>query len=429
MKYKSIDKTLFENNRKNLVKRLKSNSLAVFNSNDILPTSADGTLPFRQASDIFYMSGIDQEESILVVFPDAAEDQHREILFLRETNEEIAIWEGHKYTMEEARAVSGVKTVYWMSRFESVFNSLMVQAEYVYLNTNEHTRAANVVQTRDGRFIQWCRERYPLHKYERLQPILHELRAIKSDIEIELIQQAVDITAKGFDRVLRFVRPDVMEYEIEAEIIHEFIANRASGFAFEPIIASGFNACVLHYVDNNDVCSDGELVLMDFGANYANYNGDLTRTIPVNGRFTKRQRDVYDAVLRVQREAMKLLVPGNTILQYHKEVGAIMEKELVQLGLLDATDIKNQNPDQPAYKKYFMHGTSHHLGVDVHDYGNMYREFAPGMVFTVEPGIYIREESLGIRLENNVVVAQDSVRDLTAHIPIEPDEIEEIMNS
>jgi Xaa-Pro aminopeptidase len=297
----------------------------------------------------------------------------------------------------------------------------------VYLNTNEHTRAANVVQTRDARFISWCRERYPLHKYERLQPFLHELRAVKSDIEIGLIQEAVDITARGFDRVLKFVRPGVMEYEIEAEIIHEFISNRASGFAFEPIIASGFNACVLHYVENNDTCKDGDLVLMDFGASYANYNGDLTRTIPVNGRFTQRQRDVYEAVLRVQREAMKLLVPGNTLLQYHREVGLIMEKELLQLGLLDSKDIKNQDPDRPAYKKYFMHGTSHHLGVDVHDYGNMYREFVPGMVFTVEPGIYIREESLGIRLENNVVITEESVIDLTAQIPIEPDDIEQLM--
>lgn len=429
MKYLPINPELFIHNRRNLAAEMKANSIAVLNANDIMPSSADGTLPFRQQSDLFYLSGIDQEESILVLYPDALEARHREVLFLRETNEEIAIWEGHKYTVEEARAVSGVQTVYWLSQFEKVFNSLMVQADAAYLNSNEHLRSSGTVETRDRRFVNWCMQKYPLHRYERLQPILHHLRAVKSNLEIEVLKIAIDITEKGFRRVLRFVKPGVMEYEVEAEFLHEFIRNRASGFAFEPIMASGFNACVLHYVQNNAVCREGEVLLCDVGAMYGNYNADLTRSIPVSGRFTKRQKDVYNAVLRVQREAMKMLLPGNTLPEYHKDVGRIMESELIGLGLLDKKDVSNQDPDHPAYKKYFMHGTSHHLGIDVHDYGNMYRPFEPGMVFTVEPGIYIREENLGIRLENDVVVGEDGVVDLMAGIPIEAEEIEELMNS
>jgi Xaa-Pro aminopeptidase len=429
MKYLPINPELFIHNRRNLAAEMKANSIAVLNSNDIMPTSADGTLPFRQQSDLFYLSGIDQEDSILVLYPDALEARHREVLFLRETNEEIAIWEGHKYTVEEARQVSGVQTVYWLSQFEKIFNGLMVQADAVYLNSNEHLRSSGTVETRDRRFVSWCMKKYPLHRYERLQPLLHYLRAVKSSLEIEVLKTAIDITEKGFRRVLRFVKPGVMEYEVEAEFLHEFIMNRASGFAFEPIMASGFNACVLHYVQNNAPCREGEVLLCDVGALYGNYNADLTRSIPVSGRFTKRQKDVYNAVLRVQREAMKMLLPGNTLPEYHKEVGRIMESELIGLGLLDKKDVSNQDPDQPAYKKYFMHGTSHHLGIDVHDYGNMYRTFEPGMVFTVEPGIYIREEKLGIRLENDVVVGEDGVVDLMAGIPIEAEEIEELMNS
>jgi Xaa-Pro aminopeptidase len=429
MKYLPINPELFIHNRRNLAAEMKANSIAVLNSNDIMPTSADGTLPFRQQSDLFYLSGIDQEDSILVLYPDALEARHREVLFLRETNEEIAIWEGHKYTVEEARQVSGVQTVYWLSQFEKIFNGLMVQADAVYLNSNEHLRSSGTVETRDRRFVSWCMKKYPLHRYERLQPLLHYLRAVKSSLEIEVLKTAIDITEKGFRRVLRFVKPGVMEYEVEAEFLHEFIMNRASGFAFEPIMASGFNACVLHYVQNSAPCREGEVLLCDVGALYGNYNADLTRSIPVSGRFTKRQKDVYNAVLRVQREAMKMLLPGNTLPEYHKEVGRIMESELIGLGLLDKKDVSNQDPDQPAYKKYFMHGTSHHLGIDVHDYGNMYRTFEPGMVFTVEPGIYIREEKLGIRLENDVVVGEDGVVDLMAGIPIEAEEIEELMNS
>mgnify|MGYP001056320363 CR=1 FL=1 len=429
MRYLPIGKELFELNRENLKKQLKPKSLAVFNANDIMPTNADGTMPFRQNNDLFYLSGIDQEESILVIFPDFVNEEHREVLFLRETNEEIAIWEGHKYTKEEATETSGIQTVMWLDQFENVFNTLIAEAENVYLNTNEHLRANVQVETRDARFIKWCKEHYPLHNFERVAPVMHHLRAIKSKREIELINTACDITEKGFRRILQFVKPGVMEYEIEAEYAHEFLCNRSRGFAYTPIVASGFNACVLHYIDNSMQCKEGDLLLMDVGAEYANYNSDLSRTIPVSGRFSKRQRDVYEAVLRVQREAFKLLTPGNTIKEYHKEVGRIMEKELIGLGLLDKTEVKNQNPKAPLYKKYFMHGTSHHLGLDVHDVANLHRKFEPGMVFTVEPGIYIRDESIGIRLENNVVVQENGYVDLMASIPIEPDEIEELMNA
>lgn len=429
MKYLPIKNTLFIQNRKNLSALLEPNSLAVFNSNDIMPTNADGTMPFKQNSDLFYLSGIDQEESILVLFPDCPEEKHKEVLFLKETNEMIAIWEGHKYTKEEAFETSGIKTVYWLSQFEQVFNGLMAKAKNVYLNSNEHLRATVEVQTRDARFAKWCQEKYPLHQYTRSAPLMHHLRAIKSDTEIDLMQQACNITEKGFRRVLSFVNPGVMEYEIEAEFLHEFIRNRSAGFAYSPIIASGANACVLHYIANNAQCQDGDVILFDVAAEYANYNSDMSRSIPVNGRFSTRQRAVYDAVRRVMKSAMQMLTPGNTIPEYHREVGKIMENELIGLGLLDKTDVKNQHPEQPLYRKYFMHGTSHHLGLDVHDVGDMLRKFEPGMVFTVEPGIYIREENLGIRLENNVVITTDGIIDLMKNIPIEAEEIEELMNA
>ncbi|MEQ8476026.1 aminopeptidase P family protein [Fulvivirga sp.] len=429
MKYTPLNSQLYIQNRKQFAGQMKSNALAVFNSNDIMPTNADGTMVFRQNNDILSLSGIDQEESILVLFPDFYDKSFSEILFLKETNENIAIWEGHKYTKEEAKSTSGVQTIMWLSQFESVFNTLMAEAEYIYLNTNEHIRAVVEVQTRDRRFIDWCRDKYPLHKYERAAPIMHDIRAVKSQIEIEALQVACDITEKGFRRVAAFVKPGVMEYEIEAEYLHEFVRNRSRGFAYTPIVASGANACVLHYIDNNQECKDGDLLLMDVGAEYGNYNADMTRCLPVNGRFTERQKAVYNAVLRVKDEATKMLRPGNIIPEYHKEVGKIMEKELIGLGLIDSTDVKNQNPASPAYKKYFMHGTSHHLGLDVHDVPNIYKPMKEGMVFTVEPGIYIPEENLGVRLENNVVITKDGTFDLMRNIPIETDEIEEIMNS
>lgn len=429
MRYSPAEKELFVQNRRKFVKRMRQNAIAVFNSNDIMPTSADGTMPFVQQTDLFYLSGIDQEESILLVFPEAREKQNREILFLKETNDEIAIWEGHKYTKEEARELSGIQSVYWLSQFNDVFNTLATQTEVIYLNFNEHLRAKIEVETRDARFASWCKSKYSLHSYKRAQPILHEIRTIKSSLEIEQLKKAIHITETGFKRLLKFIKPGVMEYEIEAELIHEFISNRSRRFAFQPIIASGFNACVLHYIENKDQCKDGDMLLMDIGAEYGNYNADMTRCVPVNGRFTDRQRAVYNAVLRVQREAMEMLVPGNTIPEYHKAVGVIMEKELLGLGLLSKTDMKNQDPTQPAYKKYFMHGTSHHLGLDVHDYGHPEMKMKVGMVYTVEPGIYIREENLGIRLENDVVITEDGIVDLMNNIPIESEEIEELMHS
>lgn len=427
MKYLPINSQLYIENRKRYAKKLKPKSIAVFNSNDFMPTSADGTMMFIQNSDIFYLSGIDQEESILVIFPDANEEAHREILFLKETNEHIAIWEGHKYTKEEAIAASGIRKIYWMKDFVTVFNTLMCEAENVYLNSNEHLRAVVEVQTRDARFIKFCQEKYPLHSYHRSAPIMHELRAIKSKLEIEAMQQACNITEKGFRRLLGFIKPGVMEYEIEAELIHEFVRNRSRGFAYGPIVASGLNACVLHYVENNKECKAGEVILMDVAAEYANYASDLTRCVPVSGKFTQRQKDVYNAVLRVMRGAIKMLVVGNNITDYHRAVGKLTETELIGLGLLKAEDVAKQNPDAPLYKKYFMHGTSHFLGLDVHDVGSRYRPFEAGMVYTCEPGIYIPEENLGIRLEDDILLTENGPVDLMANIPIEADDIEALM--
>lgn len=429
MKYTPLPSALYVKNRAKLAAKMAKNSVAVLNSNDIMPTNADGTMRFRQNNDLFYLSGIDQEESILLIAPDCPNPSMREVLFLRETNEHIAIWEGHKYTKSEAQEASGIENIQWLANFDQVFNTVMALSERIYLNTNEHLRAGVVVETRDARFIKTCKERFPLHEYERLAPIMHELRGAKETAEIDQLQIACDITEKGFRRILNFVKPGVTEFEIEAEYLHEFVRNRSKGFAYEPIIASGASACVLHYIENNKACQDGDLLLMDVGAEYGNYNADMTRTIPVSGRFSERQKAVYNAVLRVQKQAMNMLRPGVTIQDYHKEVGLIMQSELIGLGLIDMTDVKNQDPNWPAYKKYFMHGTSHHLGLDVHDVGTMHGPITPGMVFTVEPGIYIREEGIGIRLENNIVIEKDGYFDLMRNIPIEADEIEEIMNS
>jgi Xaa-Pro aminopeptidase len=429
MRHAPIDPQLFIENRRRLAAQLKPNSITVFNSSDVMPKSADGVHPFSQQTDLFYLSGIDQEESTLVLFPDAREEKHREVLFLRETSEPIALWEGQKYTKDEAAAASGVKTVYWNSQFDSVFRPLVFQAERIYLNSNEHLRAEAVVETRDTRFGKWCREAFPLHRYQRLAPIMHDLRAVKSSIEVELIRQAGEISGRAFRRLLDFIRPGVWEYEIEAEIWHEFLRARSRGPAFQTIVASGADSCTLHYVKNDKQCKDGDLVLIDFGAEYANYAGDLTRTVPVNGRFTPRQRVVYEAVLRVQKAAIQMLRPGNTLEAYTAEVGRWMEAELIGLGLLDAEKVKGQPKDQPLYKKYFPHGTSHHLGLDVHDYGDKFRPFEAGMVFTCEPGIYIREEGIGVRIENDILITDRDPVDLMADIPREADEIEELMSS
>jgi Xaa-Pro aminopeptidase len=427
MRYLPIDNALFIGNRQRLIEQLKPDSVAVFNSSDILPASADGTHPFIQQTDLFYLSGIDQEESTLVIAPDVKEEKHRAILFLKETNEQIALWEGQKYTKEEAAAVSGIKTVYWNHEFKNIFKSLVYQSENIYLNTNEHLRADTRVETRDDRFRRWCRQRFPLHKYERIAPLMHKLRAVKLQLEVELIKNACSITDKTFRRLLGFIKPGVWEFEIEAEIYHEFLRNRSRGPAFETIVASGVDSCTLHYVKNDKQCRDGELVLIDFGAEYANYAADVTRTVPVGGRFSKRQKQVYNAVLKVQKDAIELLVPGKTFDEYSKEVGQIMEAELIRLGLLNSDEVKKQSQNEPLYKKYFPHGTSHYLGLDVHDYGDKYRKFEPGMVLTCEPGVYIRDEAIGVRIENDILVTEGRPVDLTENIPREAEEIEELM--
>ena len=428
MRYEPAKTSLYIKNRDKVAEKLPSNSLAVINSNDIMPTNADGTMKFRQNNDLLYLCGIDQEETILVICPDFPDPALREILFIKPTSEHIAIWEGHKFTMEEAAALSGVSTIKWNTDFDKVFNTLMSLSKHVFLNSNEHLRAVVEVETRDARFIKACKEKYPLHQYHRLAPMMHKFRAVKEIEEIGQLQKACDITEAGLRRILKFVKPGVLEYEIEAEFLHEFVKSGSKGFAYEPIIGSGRNACVLHYVENSVACADGELILMDVGAEYGNYNADMTRTIPVNGKFTKRQRQIYDAVFRVQRQAMTMLRPGIDIQSYHKEIGLIMEAELINLGLIDKTDVQNQDPANPAYKKYFMHGTSHHLGLDVHDVGTMYEPIHAGMVFTVEPGIYVLEEEIGIRLENNIVINDNGYTDLMGNIPIDPEEIETLMN-
>ncbi len=430
MKYAPINRDLFIKNRKNFMAQMKPNSLAVFNSNDIYPVSADSTLPFEQHRDIFYLSGVDQEESILILFPGCPKESLREVLFLRETNEHIAVWEGEKLTKEKALTTSGIKTVFWLQDLEKVLAEMMSLADTVYINTNEHYRANVETETREARFTKWLLAKYPAHSVAKSNPILQRLRSVKDQIEIDLIQHACNITEKGFRRILNFIKPDVWEYEIEAELIHEFVRNRSKGFAYTPIIASGNNANVLHYIENNQQCKTGDLILFDIAAEYANYKSDLSRTVPVSGRFSERQLAVYNAVNRVKKEATKMLTPGTIWADYHVEVGKIMTSELLDLNLLDKADVKNEDPSWPAYKKYFMHGTSHHMGLDTHDYGLLLEPMQANMVFTVEPGIYIPEEGFGIRLEDDVVVQEKGEPfNLMGNIPIEAEEIEEIMNA
>ena len=430
MKYHPIDSQLFIKNRKKFMAQMQPKSIAIFNSNDIYPVSADSTMPFEQHRDIFYLSGADQEETILLLFPDAMDVKHREILFVRETNEHIAIWEGAKLTKEQGTQVSGIETIYWLSDFDKIFFDLMTEADTVYFNTNEHYRQAVETETREDRFISKCKKEFPAHSWAKSNPILQQIRGVKEAEEISLMQQACDITEKGFRRILNFTKPGVWEYEMEAEYLHEFIRNRSKGFAYTPIIASGNNANVLHYIENNQQVQDGDLILMDVGAEYANYSSDMTRTIPANGKFTARQKEVYNAVLRVKNEATKMLVPGVIWAEYHKEVGKIMASELLGLGLLDKADIQNEDKNWPAYKKYFMHGTSHHIGLSTHDYGELKTPMKANMVFTVEPGIYIPSEGMGIRLEDDVVIQESGAPfNLMGNIPIEADEIETLMNS
>ena len=429
MKYCSVDKNLFVSNRKNFSNNLNKKSIAIFNANDEFPRSGDQTHVFKQNADLFYLTGIDQEQTILILFPDCPNPLYKEVLFLRQTSEYIAVWEGHKYTIEEARKASGIESIFWIDEFWNIFQSVIHYAETIYLNTNENDRYFHQTPYRDLRFILDLKQRFPLHHYERAAPILRKLRAIKSDTEIELTQKACNITRDAFIRILKFIKPGVKEYEIEAEIIHEFIRQGGTGHAYSPIIASGVNANILHYNDNNQICKDGDVILFDFGAEYANYNADLSRSVPVNGRFTKRQKDVYNSVLRVMNEAKKMLVAGTIWNDYQDEVGKVMESELITLGLLDKHDVAKQDPAMPLYKKYFMHGVSHHLGLDVHDFASRYEPFAVGNILTCEPGIYIQEEGLGIRLENDILITANGNTDLMADIPLEADEIESIMNS
>jgi len=427
MKYEKIDRGLFLENRNRLKSLMASNSMAILLSNDEMPRSGDQNYDFHQQPDLFYLTGIGQEKTILVFFPDSPNPMYREALFIRRTNEHIQVWEGHKHNIEDAREISGIENVYWVDTFEDILPSLMIYADNVYINTNENDRAAVTLPYNDLRFAKTLREHYPAHNFKRLAPLMQQLRAVKQAEEVRLTAKAIDITREAFLRVLKFMKPGVMEYEVEAEIIGEFIRNRATGHAYSPIIAAGANANILHYNDNNQPCRDGDMLLMDFGAEYAHYCADLTRTIPVNGRFSPRQKAVYNAVLRVMKEAKNMLAPGVILTEYNLEVGKIMERELITLGLIDKNDVANQSPAQPLYKKYFMHGTSHFLGLDVHDVGARYKPMQVGNLFTVEPGIYIPEEKMGIRLENNVLITASGTIDLMEKIPIEIEEIEDIM--
>ena len=426
MRYTPIDPTLFTENRARLKAVMEKGTLAVVNANDILPTNADGSIRLIQNADLFYLTGVDQEETILLLFPDAADEKHREILFVRETSDLIAIWEGHKLTKEEAQKRTGIKEVRWVHEFPDLLRQVMCECTGAYLNSNEHRRARVDVETRDARFIRETQARFPLHRYLRLAPLLHRLRVIKSAHEIEMIRKACALTDKGFRRVLKFTQPGVTETEIEAEFAHEFI--RGGGkFAYEPIIASGSNACVLHYLENDQRCKKGQLLLLDVAASYGNYMSDLTRTIPVGGRFSRRQKDVYLAVLRVLRETIKLAVPGKLHKAWQKDAEALMQEELLALGLLKKSEIKKQDPDKPALKKYFMHGVGHPIGLDVHDVGIMSEPMQEGWVLTVEPGIYLKEEGFAVRLEDCILVTDHGPVNLMENIPIEPGEIEDLM--
>ena len=430
MRYKSISSHIYKKNRGKFMSRMKKNSFAVFNSNDIYPIGADSTFPFEQHRDIFYLTGIDQEETILLLSPQDKEIKNREILFVKETDKNIQIWEGPKLSKEDARSISGIEKILWLNEFEPTLKEITSQNNGIYLNKNEHYRNNSETQTREDRFISKFKKEYPTHSVYRSNPILQHIRSIKDPLEINQIKKACDITEMGFRRILKFIKPGIWEYEIEAELLHEFISNCSKGFAYSPIIASGKNANILHYIKNNSQCKSGELILIDAAAEYGNYCSDLTRTIPVSGRYSVRQKAIYNAVLNVKREATTLLTPGNLWKEYHEEVGKIMTAELLKLGLLDKNDVRKQDPKNPAYKKYFMHGTSHHIGLDTHDYGLLNEPFEPNMVFTVEPGIYLPDEGFGIRIEDVVMVQEsgDPIN-MMKTIPIEIDEIESIMNS
>lgn len=426
MKSVPLPPALFTSNRARLVKLLPPRSLAALNANDIMPTNADGTLGFHQNADLFYLTGIRQEETILLLAPDAFDPAQREILFVREPNEQLKIWEGHKLTRESATQISGIKNVKWLSEFPTIFRQVMCEMENVFLNSNEHSRAEISVETRDTRFIRDCQKKFPLHRYHRLAPLMHGLRVVKSQYEIDAIKTACDLTGKAFKRVGKFVKPGRNEKEIEAEFAHEFIRSNGQ-FAYPPIIAGGANNNILHYSRNDQVCKKGELLLLDVAASCGNYMSDLTRTIPVSGKFSRRQKQVYNAVLRVFRAQVAACVPGKTTKDLRAECEERTAKECVDLGLLKISEIKKQKPDAPAVKKYFMHGVSHSIGLDVHDVMNAGAKISPGWVLTVEPAIYLPAENFGVRLENTILVTENGPRDLMENIPIEADEIEALM--
>ena len=427
MKAVPLPSALFTLNRERLVSKLLPRSLAVFNANDIMPTNADGSMGHLQNADLYYLTGVHQEETILLLAPDAFDPKHREILFVRQPNEHLAIWEGHKLTKDQATGISGVKNVKWISEFPAIFRSLACELENIYLNTNEHQRADVTVETRDGRFIRDCQKSFPLHRYQRLAPLMHELRVVKSTYEIDAIQAACDLTGKGFERVCKFLRPGVNEAEVEAEFAHEFIRHKGQ-FAYNPIVASGANNNILHYNQNDQICKKGDLLLVDVAAGLGNYMSDLTRTIPVSGRFSRRQKQVYNAVLRIFRAQVAACIPGKTTKDLRVECEELTTRECVDLGLIKPAQIKKQTPDNLAVRPFFMHGVSHPLGLDVHDVTYNHLKISPGWVLTVEPAIYIQQEGFGVRIENTVVVTESGQVDFMANIPVEVDEIEALMN-
>ena len=426
-RYTAPPATLFTHNRKRLRELLPAGAMVVVYANDQLPTNADGLMPFRQNSNFYYLCGVDQEESILLLFADASSVELREVLFLRSTTDEVAIWEGRKLSKEAATTLSGIENIQPLEAFEKIFYQLVCEAEILYLESNEHYRAHIVVQSRNARFVATCQQKYPLHRYARLAPLLAKLRATKLPEEVEQLRKACHITANGFSSALQMIAPNCREYEIEAVYSQAFISQGSRGFAYAPIIASGANACILHYTTNAATCQSGELLLMDVGAEYGNYNADMTRTVPVSGRFSSRQRAIYDAVLQILRHAKSLLRPGAVISDYQQKVEAVIEEKLCQLGLLSSSEIRREDLKKPARNRYFMHGASHHLGLDVHDVPFMYEPLQAGAVLTVEPGIYVQEEGIGIRLENNVLITENGVEDLMADIPLEAEEIEDLM--
>lgn len=427
MKYLPLDPEIFIENRKRFVNRMEKNAIAIFNSNDELPTNGDALYKFKQNADLYWLTGIEQEDSMLILYPDNAEKKFREVLVLVRPNELKEKWDGKRLRAKEAEAISGISTIVWLDSLDGLLQPWVHAAETIYLNTNENDRKSNLIPVRDYRYAEEMRKRYPLHQYKRSATVLKQLRAIKTAREIVVMQQAVDITEKTFRRLLSFIRPGVMEYEIEAEIFHEFLRNRATGQAYGSIIASGDRARTLHYVSNNEVCNDGELILMDFGAEYGGYCADLTRTVPVNGKFSKRQKEVYNACLHLHRYAASILKPGITLLDYTEKVGEEATRQFIKIGLLDKADVKNEDKQNRAYRKYLYHGISHHLGIDVHDLGPRLQPIEAGMVFTVEPGIYIEEEKMGIRIENNFWITKNGNKDLMKNIPITVDEIENLM--